>query len=99
LFTANYHANPGFTPETVDGELESIGIRVDKAVSDEVWTLAGKAFREYALRRKKTIGDFPRRILPDFLIGAHALSSEAQFLTLDERTYRIAFPNLKLVSA
>jgi predicted nucleic acid-binding protein len=73
-------------------------IRIDKTVSDEVWTLAGKAFREYAFRRKKVMGDLPRRILSDFLIGAHALSDEAQFLTLDERTYRVAFPDLKLVS-
>jgi predicted nucleic acid-binding protein len=93
------HANPGFTPDTLDRELQSISIRIDKTVKDDVWTLAGKAFREYTQRRKKTIGDFPRRILPDFLIGAHALSSQAQFLTLDECTYRIAFPDLKLVSA
>lgn len=43
--------------------------------------------------------DGPRRILADFLIGAHALQRGAALLTLDDRVYRAAFPNVRLVKA
>jgi predicted nucleic acid-binding protein len=36
-------------------------------------------------------------ILPDFLIGAHALLESTGLLTRDERRYRQAFPGLKLI--
>jgi predicted nucleic acid-binding protein len=35
-----------------------------------------------------------RRILADFLIGAHAHTSSYRLLTLDERLYKEAFPTL-----
>jgi predicted nucleic acid-binding protein len=37
-----------------------------------------------------------RRILPDFLIGAHAVVRGYRLLPLDERLYRSAFPALKM---
>lgn len=40
----------------------------------------------------------PRRILADFLIGAHALHSGYRLLTLDDRFYRTAFPRLSLLT-
>jgi predicted nucleic acid-binding protein len=39
----------------------------------------------------------PRRILADFLIGAHACERGYRLLTLDDRLYRAAFPDLALV--
>lgn len=92
------HANPGFNPETLEEHLGILGIRVEKTLDEAIWSTAGKAFRSYALRRKQMTGELPRHILPDFLIGAHALLSKAQLLTLDMRTYRVAFPGLELVS-
>jgi predicted nucleic acid-binding protein len=40
----------------------------------------------------------PRRILADFLIGAHALVKGYTLLTLDEGMYRAAYPRLGIVT-
>jgi len=37
-----------------------------------------------------------RRILADFLIGAHAQTENYRLLTLDERLYKAAFPTLTI---
>lgn len=52
--------------------------------------VAGEAFKRY--RRQ---GGRRNRILPDFMIGAHAVASGA-LLTRDERFYRDVFPGLRL---
>ena len=38
----------------------------------------------------------PRRILADFLIGAHAMQRDYTLLTLDQRVYSKSFPKLRL---
>ncbi|HLK11219.1 MAG TPA: type II toxin-antitoxin system VapC family toxin [Candidatus Binatia bacterium] len=53
--------------------------------------VAGKAFRRYRRR-----GGRRNRILPDFMIGAHAVASGARLLTRDGRFYRDSFPGLRL---
>jgi len=53
--------------------------------------LAGEAFKRYRRR-----GGRRNRILPDFMIGAHAVASRASLLTRDGRFYRDLFPGLRL---
>ena len=53
--------------------------------------VAGQAFKRY--RRQ---GGRRTRILPDFMIGAHAVASRARLLTRDGRFYCDAFPGLRL---
>lgn len=55
--------------------------------------LAGQAFREY--RRK---GGIRSTTLPDFFIGAHALTAGLILLTRDARRYRGYFPELRLIA-
>lgn len=77
--------------------LNDTGIVVDWSMDEAIWRVAGKAFQRYATRRRKQSAGQPRRILADFLIGAHALEKGYSLLTLDERVYRAAFPKLHIV--
>ena len=87
---------PERTEAFVDQFCEETGIAVEWELAEKIWRSAGKAFQEYAARRKKQSGGEPRRILADFLIGAHAVVNGYKLLTLDARLYRAAFPQLKV---
>ena len=90
-------AAPSRTEQFVDRFLEAAGIEVEWEINERLLRAAGLAFRDYADRRRKQTGAGPRRILADFLVGAHALLNEYRLLTLDTRMYRAAFPRLELV--
>ena len=53
--------------------------------------LAGQAFKRHRRR-----GGRRNRILPDFMIGAHAVAAGARLLTRDRGFYRDLFPGLRL---
>ncbi len=74
---------------------QDTGIGIEWNLQETVWRAAGQSFQEYARRRgKRDTG--PLRILADFLIGAHAYERGYRLLTLDDRLYRAAFPDLLL---
>jgi hypothetical protein len=54
--------------------------------------MAGRAFRRYRRR-----GGTRRRILADFMVGAHAVASGQALLTRDRGFYRDYFPALRLL--
>ncbi len=81
----------------VDEFLKDTGITVDWATDESVWRVAGRAFQNYARRRRRQKTSGPRRILADFVIGAHALQRGHRLLTLDDGIYRAAFPQLRIV--
>jgi predicted nucleic acid-binding protein len=87
---------PGRTEAFVDRFCEEAGIAVEWELNERIWRKAGVAFQGYATRRKKQSGVEPRRLLADFLIGAHALENGYKLLTLDGGMYRRAFPRLRL---
>ena len=64
-----------------------------RAIPREAAFLAARAHADYRER-----GGQRRMILPDFLIGAHALVERCPLLTRDQRRYRQAFPGLKLIT-
>jgi predicted nucleic acid-binding protein len=89
-------AAPGRTENFVDAFLEENGIAIDWDLNEPIWRSAGRAFQAYADRRRKQRDHGARRLLADFLIGAHAHIRGYRLLSLDERLYRAAFPTLKI---
>jgi len=89
-------AAPGRTENFVTAMLEENGIAIDWELNEPVWRAAGRAFQTYAERRRQQGEAGPRRLLADFLIGAHAMVRRYRLLSLDERLYRAAFPALRL---
>jgi predicted nucleic acid-binding protein len=63
-----------------------------RPIPREASFLAARAHADYRQR-----GGQRSMILPDFLIGAHALLEAKALLTRDGRRYRQAFPRLRLV--
>lgn len=74
------------------------GIAFDWRMDSSIWVAAGRSFQAYTIRRKKQQTDTPRRILTDFIIGAHAAENGYRLLTFNERIFKTAFPKLKLLN-
>ena len=89
-------AAPFRSEALLDEFLREYGINVDWQLEQEIWRLAGRSYRIYANDRKKQQAPAPRRILADFLIGAHAVQRDYTLLTLDQRVYAKSFPKLRL---
>ena len=82
----------------VDEFCDEAGIQVEWEVTERMWREAGRAYQAYAGRRTKQREAGPRRILADFVIGAHALVSGYKLLTLDAGIYRASFPKLGIAT-
>jgi len=91
-------AGPGRDEAFLDEFCLHAGIRVEWEVSEKMWREAGRAYQGYVGRRRKHTAGESRRILADFLIGAHALVNGYKLLTLDRRVYHAAFPKLRIVT-
>jgi predicted nucleic acid-binding protein len=87
-------AAPGRSETFVSSFFEETGIGVDWELPEQIWRLAGRAFQAYAERRRKQRDTGARRILADFVIGAHAFANGCRLLTLDDQLYRSSFPTL-----
>jgi len=96
LVYAELLAAPGRSEEFLDRFCEETGIRIEWELKAQVCREAGNAYQKYAERRRKQGTNGPRRILADFLIGAHALVNGYKLLTLDGRMYRASFPKLRV---
>lgn len=96
---AELAATPGWELAGVDAFLRDAGIDVDWDLDRAVWRLAALAYRGYSERRRRDRGSAaPRRMLADFVIGAHAEQMADALLTFDRRIYRAAFPSLTIIS-
>ncbi len=95
---AELMATPGMGEDELDTFLDETDVGVDWSLEEAVWRNAGRAYRSYAERRRKQKGDAgPRRILADFVIGAHATASTDRLLTLDPQLFRANFHGLEVV--
>ena len=87
-------AAPSRDEAFLDSFCRETGISVDWNLDEVIWRTAGRAFQLYVARRRKQRGSGQRRILADFLIGAHAVQNGFRLLTMDHRLYLAAFPRL-----
>ncbi len=76
--------------------LDDTGILADFNLSNAVWKQAGLRYSQYAIRRRRSSSIEPRRLLADFIIGAHALLQAERLMTLDSKRYEQDFPELHL---
>jgi predicted nucleic acid-binding protein len=88
----------GTSVEFADGFLRTTDIALDVDLDRELWQDAGRRFAEYAGRRRESCGDAPRRILADFVIGAHADSRTSGLISFNIADYRNTFPELRVIS-
>jgi predicted nucleic acid-binding protein len=94
---AELMAAPGRGETFLTSFFRDTGIAIEWNLQEAVCRAAGRSFQKYAARRRGKREPGPRRILADFLIGAHASERGYRLLTLDDRLYRAAFPGLALV--
>ena len=76
--------------------LREAGLQLKPFSSDILWK-AGELWRRFCLRRPCRSA-VARRIVADFLIGAHAMIQAERFLTRDWGFYRTVFAGLRLIS-
>jgi predicted nucleic acid-binding protein len=89
-------AHPAISEADVRNFFDSTGVVIDLSLHEEVWHMAGVRYGLYAARRRKAVTQQPRRIVADYIIGAHALLQADRLMTLDPATYRHDFPELRL---
>jgi predicted nucleic acid-binding protein len=90
-------AIPGLNVRTVRKALAETAIAIDFDLEEDVWMLAAESFAGYAIRRRRSGGGSPKRLLPDFVIASHALLKADRLMTRDANRYRQDFPNLRLI--
>jgi predicted nucleic acid-binding protein len=90
-------AYPNATGQYLDHFLASTHIQVDFVFDEPVWRETAQHYAAYARRRRKSGGGESKRLLADFLIGAHALLQADRLFTLDPHRFAQDFPNLRLM--
>ena len=95
---AELMAAPSRTEGFLNKFCNDTGMIVEFDLDEGIWRAAGRAFQAYATRRRKQRDPGPRRILADFLIGAHAFQRGYRLLTLDDHLYQAAFSSLTVIT-
>jgi predicted nucleic acid-binding protein len=90
--------HPSRSVAEIDTFLSMTDIAIDWDMEQAIWRKAGVAFQGYVRRRLASTGLLTRRILTDFLIGAHASVRGYALVTLDRRHYETSFPGIRVES-
>jgi predicted nucleic acid-binding protein len=78
--------------EELDAMIRTAGLAI-AAIPRPALFLAGKAFQRY-----RSAGGRKTGVLPDFLVGAHAVIAGAALITRDAARYRSYFPGIALIA-
>jgi predicted nucleic acid-binding protein len=90
-------AIPTGNVQRVENLLREMNVAVDFELGRDVWRLAANSFATYAIRRRRSGGGPPKRLLPDFVIASHAQLNADRLMTRDASRYAVDFPNLRLI--
>ncbi len=90
-------AYPKASQKFVDEFLHTTEIQIDFDMGEGAWLEVARRFGKYAERRRRSKGVQVKRLLADFIVGAHALYKADRLITLDSSRYRADFPSLKLL--
>jgi hypothetical protein len=90
-------AYPGVTHEFLDTFLAKTRIAVDWELDGAVWRLAAERFAHYAERRRRSGSGMAKRLLADFIVGAHAVLRADRLMTLDRGRYERDFSELAMI--
>jgi hypothetical protein len=74
-----------------------MAIAIDFDLEEDIWQLAASSFSAYTVRRRRSGGGRPKRLLVDFIIASHALLCADRLMTLDAKRYSQDFPKLRIV--
>ena len=89
-------AHPKASAVFVDDFLLQTGVAVEFDLDEKIWRDVARAYAAYAQRRRRSGSTQAKRLLVDFLIGAHATHRADRLLTLDASRYAKDFPRLTL---
>lgn len=89
-------AHPKAKPGFVDGFLARTDVLVEFDLDEAIWREAARGFAAYA-RRRREAATGPKRLLVDFIVGAHAVRRADRLLTLDPTRYTRDFPRLPVL--
>jgi predicted nucleic acid-binding protein len=90
-------AYPKASQKFVDEFLKTTEIQIDFDIGQAAWLEVGRRFGKYAERRRRANGTQAKRLLADFIVGAHALYAADRLITLDSSRYKADFPSLKVL--
>ncbi|WP_424952847.1 type II toxin-antitoxin system VapC family toxin [Deinococcus sp.] len=94
---AELHGRAGTPPELIERFLAESGIELDSVGSRDIWEEAGRANAEQHARRRRGGVTGVRPVLPDLLIGAHALHRADRLLTRNADDFS-DFPGLEVIT-
>jgi hypothetical protein len=92
-------AHPRVPPKELSEFLRDTDIEADFATDRELWVEIGIRYSRCATRRRRAKGGSQRRLLADFVIGAHALLRADRLVTFNGADFRSDFPELKIFPA
>ena len=91
-------AHPKATQSFVDGFLADTGVMVEFDLEEAIWREVARGFADYAGRRQRSGGSEAKRLLVDFIVGAHALNRADRLISLDPSRYAQDFSGLAVIS-
>ena len=91
-------AGPTRLKPQLDQFLQDVGVDLDPEMGEAVWAEAGRANADYHARRRAGGILKERPVLPDFLVGAHALHRADRLYTENVADFS-DFPALTMIEA